>query len=67
MVVWEMMKAGYGISMLPEALCDAEPSLERVLPDLPSIQFPIWLVTHRELRTSKRIRIVFDQGHNRIV
>ena len=21
---------------------------------------PIWLVTHRELRTSRRIRIVFD-------
>lgn len=60
-VVWEMLKAGYGISMLPEALCEPEPCLEKVLPSLPSIEFPIWLVTHRELQTSKRIRIVFDQ------
>lgn len=61
MVVWEMLKAGFGISLLPEALCDAEPSLEKVLPSLPPIQFPIWLVTHRELQTSRRIRVVFDQ------
>ena len=60
-VVWELVKAGYGISMLPEALCDTEPSLEKVLPGFPSLQFPIWLVAHRELQTSKRIRIVFDQ------
>ncbi|MEM7506743.1 MAG: LysR family transcriptional regulator [Pseudomonadota bacterium] len=61
MVVWELMKAGFGMSFLPEVLCDAEPSLEKVLPDLPPIQFPIWLVTHRELQTSRKIRIVFDQ------
>lgn len=61
MVVWEMMKSGFGMSLLPEALCGAEPCLEKVLPSLPPVQFPIWLVTHRELQTSRRIRIVFDQ------
>ncbi|MEM9763907.1 MAG: LysR family transcriptional regulator [Pseudomonadota bacterium] len=60
-VVWELLKAGFGISMLPEVLCDAEEGVEKVLPDLPPLQFPIWLVTHRELQTSPRIRIVFDQ------
>jgi len=59
-VVWEMVKAGYGLSMLPEALGDAEPGLEKVLPNLPSLQFPIWLATHRELKTNRRIRRVFD-------
>ena len=59
-VVWEMLKAGYGVAMLPEALCDGEAGLERVWPDLPALEFPIWLVTHRELRTNQRIRIVFD-------
>lgn len=59
-VVWELLKAGYGISMLPEVLCEPEPKLEKVLPSLPSLEFPIWLVAHRELQTSKRIRIVFD-------
>jgi hypothetical protein len=24
------------------------------------VTFPIWLVTHRELRTSRRIRVVFE-------
>lgn len=60
-VVWELLKSGFGISMLPEILCDAEPSVEKVLPSLPSLEFPIWLVTHRELQTSRRIRVVFDQ------
>ena len=60
-VVWELLKSGFGVSMLPEILCDAEPGIEKVLPSLPSLEFPIWLVTHRELQTSRRIRIVFDQ------
>lgn len=59
-VEWEMVKAGYGISMLPEVLCEAEAGIEKVLPSLPSLQFPVWLVTHRELRTNRRIRVVFD-------
>jgi hypothetical protein len=24
------------------------------------VRFPIWLVSHRELRTSRRIRVVFE-------
>ena len=59
-VAWELLKAGYGVTMVPEALADAEPSLEKVLPGFPSLEFPIWLVTHRELQTSRRIRVVFD-------
>ncbi|WP_044025447.1 LysR family transcriptional regulator [Roseobacter litoralis] len=59
-VAWELVKAGYGVSMQPETLGEAEPGLEKVLSDFPSLEFPIWLVTHRELQTSRRIRIVFD-------
>ncbi|MEM7530316.1 MAG: LysR family transcriptional regulator [Pseudomonadota bacterium] len=59
-VEWELVKAGYGISMLPEALCEGEAGIEKVLPDLIPLEFPVWLVTHRELQTSRRIRIVFD-------
>jgi DNA-binding transcriptional LysR family regulator len=32
----------------------------RVLDDVPPLRFPIWLVTHRELRTARPIRRVFD-------
>jgi len=59
-VAWELVKAGYGVSMQPEVLGDAEPGTEKVLSTLPSLEFPIWLVTHRELQTNRRIRIVFD-------
>jgi DNA-binding transcriptional LysR family regulator len=59
-VAWELVKAGYGVSMQPEILGEAELGVEKVLPDFPSLEFPIWLVTHRELQTSHRIRIVFD-------
>ena len=36
------------------------PHFDRVMAEFPSFEFPIWLVTHRELQTSRRIRIVFD-------
>ena len=58
--MWEITRAGLGIALLPEALGDPEPGLEKVLPGLSSFEFPVWLVTHRELRTSRKIRLVFD-------
>lgn len=36
------------------------PPAGRYLDYLPTIRFPVWLVTHRELRTSRRIRVVFE-------
>ncbi|MCM8556662.1 LysR family transcriptional regulator [Sphingomicrobium sediminis] len=59
-VVWEMVKAGYGMGMLPDTLCQKTPGIEQVFPGLPSLQVPAWLVTHRELRTSRKIRMVYD-------
>jgi len=57
---WELVKQGLGIGIMPEEIGDKEPKVKRVLKDFPSIEFPIWLTTHRELRTSRRVRIVFD-------
>lgn len=31
-----------------------------LLPDTELARFPVWLVTHRELRTSRRIRLVYE-------
>ncbi|MDE0588326.1 LysR family transcriptional regulator [Halocynthiibacter sp. C4] len=58
--MWEMVRAGIGIALLPEALGEVEPQVEKALPDFPSFSFPVWLVTHRELKTNRRIRLVFD-------
>jgi DNA-binding transcriptional LysR family regulator len=57
---WELVKQGLGIGIMPEEIGDAEPLLARVLPTLKPIEFPIWLTAHRELNTSRRIRMVFD-------
>jgi len=60
LVMWELVKQGVGIGILDGNIGDAEPRVVRALPDLEPIMFPIWLVAHRELNTSRRIRMVFD-------
>lgn len=60
LVMWEFVKKGLGIGILDGNIGDAEPLVQRVLPDLDPLMYPIWLVAHRELSTSTRIRIVFD-------
>lgn len=60
LIVWEMAKAGLGIAPIDTVVGDATPGMERVLPDHGPLPFPIWLVAHRELHTSPRIRLVFD-------
>jgi DNA-binding transcriptional LysR family regulator len=60
LVMWELVKHGLDIGILDGSIGDAEPKVTRVLPDLAPLMFPIWLVAHRELNTSRRIRLVFD-------
>ncbi|GGY43291.1 LysR family transcriptional regulator [Parvularcula lutaonensis] len=56
----QYVRQGLGISILTKDVLDLFPDLEIVLPDIGLIPVPVWLVTHRELHTSKRIRIVYD-------
>lgn len=60
LVQWELVKRGAGIGIFPDAVARHEPSVRVVLPELPPMTFPIWLTTHRELHTSRRVRTVFD-------
>lgn len=60
LVQWEMIKQGVAIGTMMESVAAKEPLVERALPDAEAIVFPIWLVAHRQLKTSKRIRAVFD-------
>ena len=60
-VVWELVKAGHGLSIMSDAIASRTPGVEPIdIPGLPVIRFPVWLITHREIRTAKRIRVVFD-------
>lgn len=60
MAHWALVQQGLGIGAMMEEIARDTPRIVRVLDDLPPIRFPVWLVTHRELRTSRRIRVVFD-------
>jgi len=59
-VVWEAVRAGLGIGFVSEHLIRAEPSVIQVLPELHIEPMPVWLAVHKEIRTSKRIRAVYD-------
>ena len=56
----ELMKQGLGIGVLPREVAAMYPDLVQVMPELPPIPVPTWLVAHRELHTSRRVRLVFD-------
>ena len=35
--------------------------MEPVLSEMAPIEYPVWLVAHRDLMTSRRVRLVFDR------
>ncbi len=56
-----LIQQGLGVGMLSEDIGDAEPTLIRAFEQFgPLIHVPLWLVCHRELHTSLRVRRVFD-------
>jgi DNA-binding transcriptional LysR family regulator len=56
----QAVRAGIGIGFLSDYLARADPALVPLLPRLKIPPIPLWLVVHREIRTSARIRAVFD-------
>ena len=60
LVQWELAKQGLGICVMMEEVGEREPRVRRVLDALPPLPVPVWLVTHKEVETSRRIRVVFD-------
>lgn len=59
-VVWEAVRAGLGIGFVSEHLIRSDPAVIPLLPKLKIQPFPVWLAVHKEVRTSKRIRTVYD-------
>jgi len=59
-VYWELVAAGCGIGFSPLMIGEKDPRVERVLPDLEVGELPIWLTAPEALRTSPRIRRVYD-------
>jgi DNA-binding transcriptional LysR family regulator len=57
-VIWEMVKRGMGVAVMLREVAERTPGVVNLLPDMTPIPVPIWLVTHQELETSPRVRIV---------
>jgi len=60
-VQWQAVRAGLGIGFMASYMARTDTDVVQVLPDLLRIPpLPMWLVVHREIRTSQRIRSVYD-------
>lgn len=57
---WQMARAGMGIGIMLEEVGAADPGMRRAAPWMAPFVYELWLVAHRELRTSARVRLVFD-------
>ncbi len=54
------IKAGLGVSVLPCLLGDDEPGLVRLLPPIPELTTPGWLITTDAARRQPHVRAVID-------
>lgn len=57
---WEWVRQGLCLGAMVDVVARRTPGVEVALPSLEPIPVSTWLVTHRELHTSARIRLVFD-------
>lgn len=57
---WHLIRAGCGIGVAQMALIDADPEVEHLLPDLALPRLPLWIVAPDALRTTPRIRRVWE-------
>ena len=59
-VSWQLILAGAGIGLTYAQHGAADPRVRRILQDVPLPVLPVWLTCHSELKSSARIRLVFD-------
>lgn len=60
LVEWEIARKGHAIAIMNDNIAAKFPEFEPVLTEIEPFSIPVWLVAHRELQTSRRIRLVFD-------
>ena len=57
---WEAVRAGLGVGFVADYVARTDPGVVPLLPMLKIAPLPVWLTVHREIRTSGRIRAVYD-------
>jgi DNA-binding transcriptional LysR family regulator len=59
-VAWDWVRRGLGLGVMMETVARITPGVVDAWPGFAGVPVPTWLATHRELRTARRIRVVFD-------
>ncbi len=59
-VTWELVKRGLGVCVMMHDIARRTEGVVELFADFASIKFPVWLLAHRELHSSRRIRLVYD-------
>lgn len=59
-VQWEAVRAGAGIGVGLQQVARRTPDVQRVFESVPIPPLSAWLVVHRELRGTPRLRLVYD-------
>jgi DNA-binding transcriptional LysR family regulator len=65
--MWELLKAGLGIGFAQVPLVATTPGMVALLPGISLPPLEVWLTTHRELFTSRRIRAIYDALAERLL
>jgi DNA-binding transcriptional LysR family regulator len=59
-VCWQMVRAGFGCGFITAIIAASDSNIVRLLPTAPVPSLPVWLTVHREVRSNKRLRVVYD-------
>jgi DNA-binding transcriptional LysR family regulator len=60
LVIWQALRAGLGVGFAARWLANRDPEIQGILPNLAIPPLPVWLTVHREIRSSARVRAVYD-------
>ena len=59
-VHWNLCKSGVGVSVMFDIIADHDPNMVRIFPNINAIPVSTYLVVHKEVNTSMRIRKIYN-------
>lgn len=59
-VCWQMVREGFGCGFITSIIAATDRNVVRLLPQAAVPSLPVWLTVHREVRSNRRLRIVYD-------
>ena len=59
-VCWQMVREGFGCGFITSVVAATDTDVIRLLPRAAVPSLPVWLTVHREVRSNRRLRVVYD-------